>query len=100
MKYTKNKDPGIFSANSNAHRRKSEAGNESNLVFNINLTSLPKRLWEANMADAESTKDWRDLKTSEMPEELKNRCFACGSPVQWPHDICDSCHKLAELNCS
>jgi len=52
------------------------------------------------MTEAKSTKDWRDFKASDLPEEYKNKCFACGSPVEWPHDICDSCKKLTELNCS
>jgi hypothetical protein len=52
------------------------------------------------MTEAPTIKEWRDRKKSDLPEEYKNRCFACGSPVQWPHDICGSCKKLSEMNCS
>jgi hypothetical protein len=51
---------------------------------------------------------WREISgfgrfrfaTLGLTEEYKNKCFACGSPVDWPDEICDSCKKLSELNCS
>ena len=52
------------------------------------------------MTEAARIKESRDFKASDLPEEYKNKCFACGSPVEWPYDICDSCKKLSELNCS
>jgi hypothetical protein len=52
------------------------------------------------MKETAGTSHPKDFKPADLPEDYINKCFACGAPSDWPHDICDACQKLAELNCT
>jgi rRNA maturation endonuclease Nob1 len=52
------------------------------------------------MKETASTSHPKDFQPADSPIEYEMRCFACGAPTEWPHDICDSCQKLTDLSCT
>jgi len=53
-----------------------------------------------DMKETASTSHPKDFQPADSPIEYEMKCFACGAPTEWPHDICDACQKISELNCT
>jgi len=51
------------------------------------------------MGEKADTIDRNDVQSPSFPEWDKNKCFACGAPVEWPHQSCEFCQKLSEFDC-
>lgn len=55
---------------------------------------------ELDMKEIASNSHQKDFQPADSPIEYEMKCFACGAPTEWPHDICDACQKLTELHCT
>jgi hypothetical protein len=61
-------------------------------------TMPPSRVLD--MKETASTSHPKDFKPADSPIEYEMKCFACGAPTEWPHDICDACQKLSKMDCT
>ena len=52
------------------------------------------------MKKAAGTTQEKDFQLADSLTEYEIKCFACGAPVEWYQDICDSCQKLTDLHCT
>jgi hypothetical protein len=55
---------------------------------------------ELDMKETASTSHPKDFQPADSPIKYEMKCFACGAPVKWYQDICDSCQKLTDLHCT
>jgi hypothetical protein len=61
-------------------------------------TMVPSR--ELDMKETASTSHSKDFQPNDSPIKYDMKCFACGAPTKWPHDICDACQKLSKMDCT
>ena len=59
---------------------------------------LPSR--ELDMKETASASHPKEFKPTDSPIEYEMKCFACGAPTEWPHDICEACQKLSKMDCT
>jgi hypothetical protein len=52
------------------------------------------------MKETADTSQPKEIQPAGLPEDYINKCFACGAPTEWPHDICHACQKLSEMDCT
>ena len=55
---------------------------------------------ELDMKEIASNSPSKAFQPANSPIEYEMKCFACGAPTEWPHDICDACQKLSKKDCT
>ena len=61
-------------------------------------TMPPSR--EVDMKETAITSPPKEFKAADSATEYEMKCFACGAPTEWPHDICEACKKLSKMDCT
>ena len=47
-----------------------------------------------------TTSQPKEFQRADLPTKYEMKCFACGAPTEWPHDICEACQKLSKMDCT